>query len=138
MALGEKLFEETGKVSEPQVKSVHPIEGVKMEVSFSNEIKGVGKFPSGRNMGSGTVTHYPSGAVNARYQGVATLDGDNYIWWANEKSRRKDGGGVKGIVIVSGYTNSQKLSWLTGKIIVIESEIDTSFQQYRGTGYEWK
>jgi hypothetical protein len=109
-----------------------------MKVSFSSEIKGVGKFPSGMNLGSGTVTQYPSGAVNASYQGVVTFEGDHFLWWANEKSRVKEGGGSKGVVIVSGYTNSQKLSWLTGQIIVIESETDASFQQYRGTAYEWK
>ena len=138
MALGEKLFEETGKIIGMQVESVHPIEGIKMDVSFAGEIKGIGKFPSGRNLGSGTVTQYPHGAVNAQYKGVATIEGEQYIWWAHEKSRVREGGTVRGIVIVSGYTNSQRLAWLNDLVMVIEVENDASFQQYKGTAYEWK
>jgi hypothetical protein len=54
------------------VKSVHPIEGVKMEVSFASEIKGIGDFPDGNNRGSGTMVQYPHGIVDAAYQGVVT------------------------------------------------------------------
>jgi hypothetical protein len=41
-----------------------------MEVSFSSEIKGFDKFPNCRNIGSGTITHYPHGAVDASYHGT--------------------------------------------------------------------
>ena len=61
MALGKKLFEETGKVVGFKVTRVHPIEGMTMEVSFTSEIKGFSNYPSGRNVGSGTITHYPHG-----------------------------------------------------------------------------
>ena len=56
MALGEKLFDESGNVTGFNVTKVHPLEGLTMEVSFVSEIKGVGNFPSGKNLGSGTVT----------------------------------------------------------------------------------
>ena len=60
MALGEKLFEESGNVLGFKVTRVHPVEGTTMEVSFTSEIKGIGRFPRGKNIGSGTVTHlYP-------------------------------------------------------------------------------
>ena len=51
MALGEKLFEESGNVTGFKVTKVHPTEGVTMEVSFTSEIKGIGRFPSGKNLG---------------------------------------------------------------------------------------
>ena len=70
MALGEKLFEESGNVLGFKVTKVHPVEGTTMEVSFSSELKGFGKFPSGRNIGSGTMTQYPHGVVDASYQGT--------------------------------------------------------------------
>lgn len=44
MALGEKLFEESGNVLSFKVTKVHPVEGTTMEVSFSSELKGFGKF----------------------------------------------------------------------------------------------
>ncbi len=96
MALGEKLFEETGKVTSVSVESVHPVEGVKMQVSFVSEIKGA-KFPSGKNMGSGRVTQYPHGIVDAEYRGVVTTaENDQYFWWAHEKSRVGQDGKIRG------------------------------------------
>ena len=138
MALGEKLFEETGKITGLQIKSVHPLEGVKMEVSFAGEIKGVGKFPGSKNLGSGTMAQYPHGMVDASYHGVVTAAQDQFFWWAHEKGRVVEGGKVKGIVTVTGYTNSQTLSWMNRLVVVIESETDPASGQYRGTGYEWK
>jgi hypothetical protein len=41
-----------------------------MKVSFTSEIKGFGKFPSGRNIGSGVIIQYPHGAVDASYHGT--------------------------------------------------------------------
>lgn len=141
MVLGEKLFEEVGKVTSTRVVSVHPVEGVKMEVSFASEIKGIGNFPSGRNLGSGTMTQYPHGSTNAEYRGVVTTaEGEHFMWWAHEKGRmtEQEGEKVKSIVIVSGVTNSQKLSWMNKLVVAIDNEFDPSVQQFRGIGYEWK
>jgi hypothetical protein len=59
MVLGEKLFEESGNIIGVKVIKVHPIEGVTSEVSFTSEIRGEGRYPSGENLGSGTMTKYP-------------------------------------------------------------------------------
>ena len=139
MALGEKLFEESGQVTSTKITKVHPVEGVSMEVSFAADIKGMGKFPSGKNMGSGTTTQYPHGLSDASYHGfVTTAEGDQFIWWAHEKSKVSQDGKSRGLVMVSGYSNSQKLSWLNQLIIVIESEFDLASGQFKNTGYEWK
>jgi hypothetical protein len=37
MALGEKLFEESGNLTGFKVTKVHPTEGVTMEVSFASQ-----------------------------------------------------------------------------------------------------
>lgn len=139
MALGEKLFEEHGKTTGFKITKVHPIEGTTMEVSFVSEIKGAGRVPNGRNMGSGTTTQYPTGTVDARYEGVFTMDGgEQFMWWAHEKSKLGDDGKTKGLVIVSGFTNSQKLSWMNKMIIAIDSEYDPAGQEFKGTAYEWR
>jgi hypothetical protein len=44
MALVEKLFEESSNVLGFKVTKVHPVEGTTMEVSFSSELKGFGRF----------------------------------------------------------------------------------------------
>ena len=78
MALGKKHFEERGKVVGFKVTKVHPVEGMTLEVSFTSEIKGIGKFPNCRNIGSGTITHYPHGAEDASYQGTLMTAEDFY------------------------------------------------------------
>ena len=140
MTLGEKLFEESGKVTAFKVTKVHPVEGITTEVSFMSDIKGIGRFPNGTNVGSGTMTQYPHGVVDASYQGFATMQegGEQYVWWAHEKSKIVEGGKVKGLVMVSGYTNSQKLAWLNKLIMALDSEFDPMAQQFKTTAYEWK
>src|ERR671919_3061580 len=140
MALGEKLFEESGNVTGFKITKVHPIEGVTMEVSFTSEVRGIGRFPSGKNMGSGTMTQYPHGIVDASWQGsfTTTEDGDQFIWWAHEKSKVVEGGKIKGLTMVTGFTNSQKLSWMNNLIYALESETDLESQKFKTTGYEWK
>ena len=144
MALGEKLFEESGNVTGFKVTKVHPVEGVTMEVSFVSEIRGIGRFPSGKNLGSGTMTHYPHGIVDQSNQGsmmITTSEGgsaDQFLWWAHGKGKVVEGGKVKGLSIVTGFTNSQKLSWMNNLILALESEFDPGSQELKTTGYEWK
>jgi hypothetical protein len=110
-----------------------------MEVSFTSEIKGLGKFPSGKNVGSGTMTQYPHGVIDGNYQGMeTTTEGDQYIWWAHEKSKVVEGGMVKGIIIFTGYANSQKLSWMNNLIVIIDMQTDLANQRFKGIGYEWQ
>jgi hypothetical protein len=81
MALGEKLLEESGKVVGFKVTKVHPVEGTTMEASFTSEIKGFGKFPSGRNVRSGTMTQYPHGVVDGSYQGTVMTAGEGEVFF---------------------------------------------------------
>ncbi len=140
MTLGEKLFEESGDITGFKVTKVHPIEGVTIEASFTSEIRGIGRFPSGKNLGSGTVTQYPHGIVDASWQGSLMISegGDQFIWWAHEKSKVTEDGKVKGLTMVTGFTNSQKLSWMNNLILALESETDLKSQKFKITGYEWK
>jgi hypothetical protein len=143
MALGEKLFEETGNVTGFKVTKVHPVEGVAMDVSFTSEIKGIGRFPSGKNIGSGVMTHYPHGIVDQSNQGSMMITGeggsaDQFLWWAHGKGKVVEDGKVRGLIIVTGFTNSQKLSWMNNLIMALELEFDPESQQFKITAYEWK
>ena len=145
MVLGEKLWEESGNVIGFKITKVHPIEGVTMEVSFVSEIKGEGRFPSGKNLGSGTVTQYPHGIVDGSYQGsimTTTAEGgsssDQFVWWAHEKTKAVEGGKFKGLTMVTGFTNSQKLSWMNNLIIVLDLETNPESQTFNATASEWK
>ena len=82
---------------------------------------------------------YPHGVVESAYQGLFTsVEGDQFMWWAHEKSKVVEGGKVKGLVTVTGFSNSAKLSWMNRIIIAIDSEYDATTQQFKGTAYEWK
>ena len=140
MTLGEKLFEESVNITGFKVTKVHPIEGVTMEASFTSEIRGVGRFPSCKNLGSGTMTQYPHGMVDASWQGSLLIaeGGDQFMWWAHEKSKVGEGGKVKGLTMVTGFSNSQKLSWMNNLIMALESEFDPESKMFKITAYEWK
>ncbi|MDQ4066213.1 MAG: hypothetical protein M3114_01340 [Thermoproteota archaeon] len=153
MVLGEKLWEESGNVTGFKVTKVHPIEGVTTEVSFTSEIRGIGRFPSGKNLGSGTVTHYPHGIVDGSYQGSfmmtttmttaeggnSNAGGDQFLWWAHEKTKAVEGGRkFKGLNMMTGFTNSQKLSWMNNLIIALDLETNPEYQTFMATAYEWK
>src|SRR5918995_307697 len=138
MALGEKLFEESGNVTGFKVTKVHPAEGVTMEVSFVSEIRGIGRFPSGKNLGSGTITQYPHGIVDQSNQGsmMMTAEGgnssaDQFMWWAHGKGKVVEGGKVRGLIIVTGFTNLQKLSWMNNLIMALESEFDPESKSFK-------
>lgn len=137
MALGEKLFEERGDVTGFNITKVHPIEGVTMEVSFTSEIRGIGRFPSGRNLGSGIMTQFLHGIADARWQGLlTTVEGEQFVWWAHEKDKVVGTDKVKGLTILTGFTHSQKLSWMNSLIMANDAEFDPGSQKIGVTGYE--
>ena len=140
MALGEKLFEESGNITGLKITRVHPVEGVTTELSFSSEIKGEGRFPSGQNIGSGIITKYPHGIIDATWHGslMTVEDGAQSMWWAHEKSMVVEGGNIKGLNIMTGFTNTQKLSWMNHLIIALEVSGSAFSQEFKATGYEWK
>ena len=117
-----------------------------MEVSFTSEIRGIGRVPSGKNVGSGTVTQHPHGIVDGSYRGSFMIiaegnsgsNGDYFVWWAHEKTKMVEGGKFKGLTMMTGFTHSQKLSWMNNLIMALESVSDPSSQEFKGTGYEWK
>jgi hypothetical protein len=140
MVLGDKLFEENGNIIGLKITRVHPIEGVTTEVSFTSEIRGEGRYPSGESLGTGTITKYLHGVIDGTWQGSLTIaeSSDQFMWWAHEKSKVVEGGKIKGLNIMTGFTNSQKLSWMNNLIIVIEIDGSISSMKFKATGYEWK
>ena len=138
MTVGQKLFEETGKISGLKVVKVHPLEGLTTEMTFMSDIRGVGKYPSGKNLASGTITKYSHGIIDGSWQGTLTTEiGEEFMWWSHEKSRVVKGGKIKGLNIATGFTNSQELSWMNNLIIVIDLAGSVSSDEFSAIGYEW-
>jgi hypothetical protein len=139
MALGRKLFEESGKITSFKLVKVHPVEGVTTEVSFKSDVKGLEKFPSGKNLGSGVMTKYPHGIIDATWHGCLTTTehAEQFMWWGHEKSKVLQDGKIKGLNIVTGFTNSQNLSWMNSLIIVVELVGSIFSEEFSATAYEW-
>jgi hypothetical protein len=139
MVLGDKLFEESGKITGFKLAKVHPVEGVKTEVSFTSDIRGIGKYPSGKNLASGIMTKYPHGIIDASWQGtLITEHGEQLMWWAHEKSKVLEDGKIRGLNLMTGFTNSQQLSWMNNLIIVVELAGSIFSEEFCAIAYEWK
>jgi hypothetical protein len=137
LVLGEKLWEEKGKVIGMSVKSVGS-EGLHMEQTFASEVKGLGRFPSGRNMGTVNSVARPDGFSSGTGQGIFTAqDGDSVVWKVLAFGK-PEAGKEKNVAIVQFMTTSQKLSWMNSLLIVYESIGDMKAMEFSGTGYEWK
>jgi hypothetical protein len=48
MGLGEKIFEEAGSITAFKMTKVRPIQGTTTEITFRSQIRGIGRFPSGK------------------------------------------------------------------------------------------
>jgi hypothetical protein len=140
LVLGERLFEESGEITGFKITRVHPIEGVTTEVSFTSEIRGEGRYPSGQSVGSGIMTKYPHGIIDGTWHGslMTAEGGHQFMWWAHEKSKVVEGGNIKGLNIMTGFTNSQKLSWMNNIILALEISGSVFSQKFNAIGYEWK
>ena len=138
MGLGEKLFEEAGKIASFKVTKVHPIEGTTTEVTFRSEIRGIGRFPSGKNIASVTMTKYPHGIIDAAWHGTLTTElAEEFIWWGHEKAKIFVDGKIRGLNTVTGFTNSQNLSWMNSLIIIVDLAASVLSDEFCATAYEW-
>jgi hypothetical protein len=138
MALGQKLFEEVGKITNFKVTKVHPLEGVTTDVTFMSDIRGIERFPSGKNLASGTMTKYSHGIIDAAWHGVLTTqNAEQFMWWSHEKSKVIEDGKIRGLNLVTGYTNSQKLSWMNNLVIVVELAGSVQSEEFSATAHEW-
>jgi hypothetical protein len=86
------------------------------------------------------MTKYPHGIIDSTWHGslMTSDDGDQFMWWAHEKSKVVEVGIIKGLNIMTGFTNSQKLSWMNNLIIALDVAGSVFSQKFNATEYEWK
>jgi len=58
-------------------------------------------------------------------------------WWGHEKSKVLENGKITGLNIVTGFTDSQKLSWMNSQIIVLEVSGSVTSEEFTTNAYEW-
>jgi hypothetical protein len=135
MVMGEKLYDEKGKTTMTFVDSVDA-NGITMKQSQSSEITGVGRFPSGMNMGSGTIWISPSGKAHGQWFGMMmTKDNETIVWKGSGHSKRHNGI-VKGIMVLTYMTKSEKYDWMNSIIVV--NDIEGDMMEFKASAFEWK
>ena len=113
-------------------------EGVHMEQTFASEVKGLGKFPSGNNMGTLDIVQAPDGSISGPALGMfMTKDGDT-VMWKLYGFGKLEAGKTKSFGIAKFWTSSPKLAWMNSSIVAIEAIADPKTMELSVTGYEWK
>jgi len=136
MALGEKVAEEKGSVIGMSVKSIDS-NGMSTEISFASEVQGIGRFPSGRNMGTLSGLDGPHTSRSTGQGIIVTKDGETLPWHGSGIGKRV-GGKTKGAFLVTFTTMSQKYAWINDLLFVLDSEASADMTQFSDTAYEWK
>jgi hypothetical protein len=91
-----------------------------------------------KELASGTMTRYPHGIIDATWQGTLTTEiGEQFVWWSHEKGKVLQDGKIKGLNRVTGFTNSQNLSWMNTLIIVVELAGSVHSDEFCASAYEW-
>ena len=129
MAL-EKVFTETGKVEGFSALKV----GVPTKVTFTSTVEGEATVTGqsnkklyGNDGGSGIMVRHEDGTVDASYEGSLMTGGGRIMWHSHEKSKVGDDGKVRGLEIVTGFSQS----------IIMETVTEPS-GDFTNTAYESK
>jgi hypothetical protein len=135
LAIGEKLFEEMGKVAMVSVESADAM-GVILKRSSNSEVIGSGRFPGGTNMGYGTLSVHHDGQSHGEWLGMIVTEDNETIVWKGSGDTKKNGEGWKGILVMTFMTKSEKYDWMNSVIAV--SDLEGSMTGFRGVAYEWE
>lgn len=133
--MGEKLFEEKGKVTMTFVDAVDAT-GMTMKQSFSSEITGFGRCPSGMNMGSGTIMMHQNGKAYGKWFGMMMTEDKEMIVWKGSGHSKKEGEGIKGIMVITFMTESEKYDWMNSIIAV--ADLEGNMMEFSDVAYEWE
>jgi hypothetical protein len=135
MAMGDKLFEEKGKMTTTFVDSIDA-NGRVMRQSFNSDIMGIGKFPSGTNMGSGTIRIDMDSKGHGKWHGMMMTNDNEMIVWKGSGHSLRHKGDIKGIMVVTFMTKSEKYAWMNSIIVV--KDIEATLMDFNINAYEWK
>jgi len=134
MPIGEKAFEEKSKNEIPFIESANSKD--RTLLTFSSEVEGFGRWPSGTIIGSGEERIGPDGKARSEWHGLwSTREGD-FIRWTGSDRTTGLGQADKGVMLMHFHTTSERLKWMN-KVVVMEEHAGT-VQRFSGIGYEWQ
>jgi hypothetical protein len=80
----------------------------------------------------------PEFSHNAIWHGnFTTQNAEEFMWCAHEKSKVTEDGKIRGLNLVTGFTNSQKLTWMNNLIILVVLAGSVYSEEFSATAYEW-
>jgi hypothetical protein len=135
MTMGEKLFEEKGTTTMTFIKEVKE-DGIIIKQSFNSDVKGFGKFPSGKNMGSGGFWMMPDGKTKGRWRGILMTQDNQMIVWKGMGHSMRTMDKVKGIMVMTFMTKAEKYAWMN--TIIVVADLQGDLMSFTDVGYEWK
>jgi hypothetical protein len=136
MPLGDKAWEEKGAAIGASVKSVDA-NGITFEYTVATEVKGLGRFASGRNVGTISIVQGPATNIS-KGQGVCTMTDGELLPWHFLGIGKVVGNRVKGAGLVVFSTRSQKYAWVNDNLYCIDFDNAMDLSEISDTGYEWK
>ena len=135
MAIGDKLFDEKGKMTSTFVESIDA-NGITMKQSFNSDVTGSGKFPSGMNMGSRTIWFDTGEKAHGKWFGMMmTKDNETIVWKGSGNSKRHECL-VKGIMVITFMTKSEKYAWMNSIIAI--KDMQGTMMDFTSTTFEWR
>jgi hypothetical protein len=136
--LGEKLGQESGKVTSRRILPGDDYRYVKMEVTFESTATIIGM--EGMNIGTYVVFERVPGQIYGEGQGIfMTNDGEGAIWNGHGVGHpTEDGMGIRFAASVAFQApTTGKLSRLNGILVAVEHETDGAGNA-RSELWEWK
>ena len=94
--------------------------GTTMKQSFSFELTGFGRCRSGMNMGSGTIWMKRDGKAFSEWSCMMMTADKEMIVWSASGHCKQMGEELKGIVIATFMTKSEKYAWMNSAIAVLD------------------
>jgi len=134
--LGEKIGEESGRVTSRRVLEGDDYRYVKMEITFETEATILGH--QGADIGTYTIFERVPGQIYGVGQGIfMSSDGQSAIWNGHGVGQPSgDGMGISFAASVA-FQAADKLAALNGMLVVVEHSTDAEGNA-KSTLYEWK
>ena len=133
--MGDKLYDEKGKMVMTYIEEIDA-EGVVLKQTFNSEVIGSGKFPSGMNLGSGVIRIKAEGKAHGKWRGILTTKDGEMVTWKGSGHSMRASNTVRGIMVITFMTMSEKLKWMNSIIVV--DEITGNLMDFTGLAHEWK
>ena len=134
--LGNKIGEETGRVTGRRIIKGDDYRFVKMEISFETQATILGH--QGMQMGTYTIFERVPGQLYGEGQGIfMTADGDGAIWNGHGIGRMTGDGVGAAFAASVAFQGSGKLTDLNGMLVLVEHTTDAEGNA-KSTLYEWK